>query len=377
MGQCNTGHATHQRLNGVIRSMTDNQRILALWLFTCCTAIFVMVVLGGVTRLTGSGLSMVEWEPLMGILPPLNQGEWQETFRLYQQYPEYQLKNYGMTLDEFRGIFWFEYAHRVLGRVIGVVFFLPLVYFIATRRVGRDLVLRLLGMFVLGGLQGLMGWYMVKSGLVRDPHVSQYRLTAHLGLAFIIYAYMFWVALGLFFSGEARSRRLDLAALRPFAAVVSFLVFLTALSGGFVAGLQAGLVYNSFPTMNGQWIPDGLTQLEPFWRNFFENATLVQFDHRVMATLLFLLIPALSFAVLRRDPPPRLRLGVYLLLLMLGIQVTLGVSTLLLQVPIPLAAAHQGGALLLFTLTLFVTRQIWDFGRVTEVSPAARPLAAG
>ena len=354
-----------------------DQRTLALWLFVCCAAIFCMVVLGGVTRLTGSGLSMVEWEPLMGILPPLDQAAWEETFRLYQQYPEYLLKNYGMNLEEFKGIFWFEYAHRVLGRMIGLIFFLPLVYFIATRRVGRDLVPRLLGMFVLGGLQGLMGWYMVKSGLVQDPHVSQYRLTAHLGLAFVIYAYIFWVALGFFFSGEARERRPDLAALRPFAAVLSLLVFVTVLSGGFVAGLQAGLVYNSFPTMNGQWIPEGLTLLEPLWRNFFENATLVQFDHRVMATLLFLLISALSFAVLRRDPPPRLRLGVYLLLLMLGIQVILGISTLLLHVPIPLAAAHQGGALLLFTLTLFVTWQIWDFGRVTEVSPVARPLAAG
>jgi len=141
-----------------------------------------MVVLGGVTRLTGSGLSMVEWEPLMGVLPPLDQAEWEETFRLYQQYPEYLLKNYGMDLEEFKGIFWFEYAHRLLGRLIGVIFFFPLLYFIATRRVGWDLVPRLFGMFVLGGLQGLMGWYMVKSGLVQDPHVSQYRLTAHLGL---------------------------------------------------------------------------------------------------------------------------------------------------------------------------------------------------
>jgi len=326
-----------------------DQRTLALWLFVCCAAIFCMVVLGGVTRLTGSGLSMVEWEPLMGVLPPLDQAEWEETFRLYQQYPEYLLKNYGMDLEEFKGIFWFEYAHRLLGRLIGVIFFFPLLYFIATRRVGWDLVPRLFGMFVLGGLQGLMGWYMVKSGLVQDPHVSQYRLTAHLGLAFVIYAYIFWVALGFFFSG---------------------------VSGGFVAGLQAGLVYNSFPTMNGQWIPEGLALLEPLWRNFFENATLVQFDHRVLATLLFVLIPVFAVAVLRRDPPPRLRRAVYLLLFMLLIQVTLGVSTLLLHVPIPLAAAHQGGALLLFTLTLFVTRQIWDFGRA-ELSPAARPLAAG
>ena len=337
---------------------STNQRTIAIWLFICCAVIFAMVSLGGVTRLTGSGLSMVQWEPIMGILPPFSQTEWQETFQLYQQFPEYILKNAHMDLSEFKAIFWFEYSHRLLGRMIGVIFFIPFLYFLIRRKIDMPLVPKLIGMFILGGLQGLMGWYMVKSGLVQDPHVSQYRLTAHLGLALIIYAYILWVALGLFFQREKYIFQSDSTNIKTSSIVLSLVVFITALSGGFVAGLKAGLAYNTFPLMNGQIIPDGLFSLNPVWKNFFENITTVQFDHRVLATILFIAIPIFCFKALRQNPSPRLRTGLYLLLLMLGIQIMLGISTLLLHVPVALAAAHQAGALLLLTIMLFVAQQL-------------------
>jgi len=338
---------------------TNNQRIMAIWLFICCATIFSMVVLGGVTRLTGSGLSMVEWAPIMGILPPLNQSEWLATFELYKSSPEFIHINYNMDLDGFKSIFWFEYSHRVLGRFIGMLFFFPMVFFFIKGWVSSSLKPKLIAMFILGGLQGLMGWYMVKSGLVNNPHVSQYRLTAHLSLALIVYAYIFWIALSLYFQNDDDlNRESNMGALKPRSLYLSLFVFVTALSGGFVAGLKAGLAYNTFPLMNGQLIPDGLFSLDPAWSNFFENVTTVQFDHRLLATALFVSIIAFYVAAIRRNPPARVKLGLHLMLAMLFIQVTLGISTLLLHVPVTLAASHQGGALVLFTIVLFVAHQI-------------------
>ena len=331
---------------------------VGVWLLICCLAIYAMVILGGVTRLTGSGLSMVEWRPVTGILPPLSHEQWETTFALYQQSPEFQKINRGMDLEGFKGIFWLEYFHRLLGRLIGAIFLVPLLYFIIRRRIAKPLVPKLVVLFVLGGLQGLLGWYMVKSGLARDPHVSQYRLTAHLGLAFLIYAYLFWVALDLL-APITRSSREDTArGFRRLAWTVTGLVFVTALSGGFVAGLKAGLAYNTFPLMGGQLIPDGLSTLSPVWKNFFENVTTVQFDHRVLATLLFFLIPWLWLLGRKTALSRSTRVGLHLLVLVLFIQIALGISTLLLFVPIPLAAAHQGGALALLTLALFVSHQM-------------------
>ena len=336
----------------------DRQKIIALWLLICCAAVFAMVVLGGVTRLTGSGLSMVKWEPITGILPPMSQEQWVEVFEFYQESPEYKLKNIGMSLDGFKSIFWFEYAHRVVGRMIGFIFFVPLVFFVVTGRVSRSLTPKLVLMFVLGGLQGLLGWYMVKSGLVQDPHVSQYRLTAHLGLAFVIYVYMLWVALDLLYPRDANPPTQIGSSHGFLAGLIALLVFVTALSGGFVAGTHAGLAYNTFPTMAGQWIPDGLLAYEPLWRNFFENVTTVQFDHRVLATLVFGLILVFWWATRRIPAPARLRVGLHLLLATACVQVALGISTLLLVVPTALAAVHQGGALLLLTVSVFVRHEI-------------------
>ena len=336
----------------------NHHKSIGIWLLICCLAIYGMVVLGGVTRLTGSGLSMVDWRPVTGILPPLSHEQWEETFAAYQQSPEFRKVNRDMNLDGFKGIFWLEYLHRVLGRLIGVIFLVPLLYFIARRRISKPLVPKLVAIFVLGGLQGLMGWYMVKSGLVQDPHVSQYRLTAHLGLAFVIYAYIFWLALDLLAPITRSSQEDNARGFRRLAWTVSGLVFVTALSGGFVAGLKAGLAYNTFPLMAGRLIPEGLGTLEPAWKNLFENVTTVQFDHRLLATLLFFLIPALWLLGRKTALSRSARVGLHLLLLALFIQIALGISTLLLSVPIPLAAAHQGGALALFTLALYVSHQM-------------------
>jgi cytochrome c oxidase assembly protein subunit 15 len=213
-------------------------------------------------------------------------------------------------------------------------------------------------MFILGGLQGLLGWYMVKSGLVANPHVSQYRLTAHFGLAVIIYAYLFWVALDLWFPNTSRTSDNNVQRLRRFSLTITGLIFITMLSGGFVAGLKAGLFYNTFPLMAGHWIPEGMFILEPWWRNFFDNITTVQFDHRLLATVLFVLIPILWLVARRANLLPRIRWGLHILVIILGIQITLGISTLLLHVPVTLAAAHQGGALLLLTAALFVSHEL-------------------
>jgi cytochrome c oxidase assembly protein subunit 15 len=327
------------------------ERIIASWLLLCCVMIFAMVVLGGVTRLTGSGLSMVEWDPIFGVVPPLNQDEWQEVFDKYRTSPEYQKVNMHMDVDDFKSIYWFEFAHRLLGRTIGTVFLLPFLFFLWRGWLHRPLIPKLITMFVLGGLQGALGWYMVASGLVDNPHVSQYRLTAHLVAAFIIYGYIFWVALDLLSTQDKHlaeaSRRLCFATL-----LFLLLVLVTISSGGFVAGLKAGHAYNTFPLMDGKLIPETIFLLEPRWHNFFENIATVQFDHRLLATLVFISGIAL-WGKARRLPVP-LRLRAHLLLGMIGIQVTLGISTLLLHVPVALASAHQAGALVLLTLTLYL-----------------------
>jgi heme a synthase len=317
--------------------------------------VFAMVVVGGVTRLTHSGLSIVEWQPIVGTVPPLSVEAWNETFLKYQQTPEYRLVNHGMSLAEFKEIFWWEYAHRLLGRLIGAVFLLPLIYFAVTRRLSRSLLPRLAVMFVLGGLQGALGWYMVKSGLVDDPRVSQYRLTAHLGLAVLIYGAMLWTALDLLWGKVAVHVG---TGLRKAAFGLSALVFVMMLTGGFVAGLHAGLAYNTFPLMNGNWVPPEIFQLEPWYLNFFNNMATVQFDHRLLAWLLAILVPAFWWGSRKAALAPRARRLVAGMTGMLALQIGLGISTLLLVVPVPLAAFHQAGALLLFSLSLAVSREL-------------------
>jgi len=332
------------------------RRQVAAWLLLCCAMIFAMVILGGATRLTGSGLSMVEWDPVFGVVPPLNQEEWDAVFSKYRQSPEYQKINIGMELDGFKSIYWFEFTHRLLGRSIGTVFLLPFLYFLARRMLTPQLIPRLAMAFVLGGLQGLLGWYMVKSGLIDQPHVSQYRLTAHLSLALIIYCYLLWLLVDLVFPqqhSDAAGNATQKAALFLFA-----LVAITIVSGGFVAGLKAGFAYNTFPKMGDQWLPPAGWMLQPGWRNLFENIATVQFDHRVLATLTLVSVLWFWVYTMKRSLPATARIGVHVLALVAIAQVALGISTLLLHVPVALALTHQAGALTLLTVILFVSHQL-------------------
>ena len=338
-------------------TVTQQQdRRVAIWLLICCALVFAMVVLGGVTRLTGSGLSMVDWKPVTGVLPPLTEAEWLKTFEMYQQSPEFQKVNSHMDVEAFKGIFWLEFLHRLLGRLIGVVFFVPFLVFAAKDYIGRHEWPKYLLMFVLGGMQGLIGWYMVKSGLVNDPHVSQYRLTTHLVAAFLIYAYMFWVALSLLWPRSSSERHPWFGK----ALAVTSLVSITIVSGGFVAGLKAGKIFNTFPMMGDYWIPPGVMALEPAWRNFFDNPATVQLDHRVLAVTTFFVVVTFWALLRKSDLSARATTAVHGLLAALFAQVTLGILTLLYYVPTALAATHQAVAMLLFTAALYLAHCLRD-----------------
>ena len=330
-------------------------RAVATWLLVCCGLVFVMVVLGGFTRLTGSGLSMVDWRPLMGVVPPMGDAEWQRVFEMYKQSPEYLMVNAAFGVDEFKSIFWLEYLHRLLGRVIGLAFFVPFVYFLVRGYIRRREWPKYTLMFVLGGMQGLLGWYMVKSGLVDVPRVSQYRLTAHLAAAFIIYAYMFWVAMSLLFPRAEDTRR---HAWYGKTLALFVLITITVVSGGFVAGLKAGKIYNTFPMMGDYWFPPGLLAMEPIRRNFFDNMTNVQFDQRLLAITTLVLIVVFWVRARKADMPARARPAVNALLHTAILQVALGIATLLMAVPVILGATHQAVAMLLFTVALYLVHAL-------------------
>ena len=329
------------------RAGQDHARVVALWLFVCAAFTFAIVVVGGITRLTESGLSIVEWQPIVGALPPLSQADWETLFAKYRETPQYQKVFSEIGLEGFKRIFWWEYLHRLLARVIGLVFLLPFLWFLLKRKLSKPLAWKLAGLFVLGGLQGAMGWYMVKSGLVDNPRVSHLRLTAHLGLALLIFAIEFWLALGLL--KEQSQSKPNLLA-RAVAAVV----FLMALSGGFVAGLRAGHAYNTFPLMNGHLVPPETFMLDPWWSNFFWNVATVQLVHRAIFWLLLILIPLLWWQA-RRTPA---KIAAHHLLAMFVLQASLGIATLLLAVPIPLAAMHQAGAVLLLATALWTAHSL-------------------
>jgi cytochrome c oxidase assembly protein subunit 15 len=328
-----------------------HDRFLALWLLACAVVIYAMILLGGVTRLTESGLSMVEWRPIMGIWPPIGEAAWQQVFDKYRQFPEYRKINQGMSLGEFKVIFMYEYLHRVLGRIIGLVFLVPLVIFALRGMLRPGLMPRLSLLFVLGGCQGLLGWYMVQSGLVDRPSVSQYRLTAHLGLAVALYGAIVWQVLRLWPWKDGALR----GGARPgatFALVLLALVYLMILSGGLVAGTDAGYAYPTWPTMGEGFIPPGLYAATPAWTAAFEDVTTIQFNHRLFAYLLFFLVGGFALRLLLAESEALLRgVGAALLVVLLA-QLTLGISTLLSHVAVPVAAAHQGGAIALFTVLL-------------------------
>ena len=343
------------------RAPASAGRAVAFWLLACAVLVAAMVVVGGVTRLTHSGLSIAEWQPLVGTVPPLSEGDWQALFEKYRATPEYKLVNQGMSLDEFKGIFWWEYVHRLLGRVIGIAFLVPLLWFWWAGRVDRRLGWKLAGIFALGALQGAVGWYMVASGLVDEPRVSHLRLATHLGLAVLILGAMLWVAFALIFP-----RRVDGGRAAPgdarLAGIMAALVFLQVLAGALVAGIRAGKAYNTFPLMNGHLVPPETLSLDPWWLNFFNNMATVQLDHRLLAWLLLAGVTWLWLRVRRSDAGPRVRRGASLLLGLVVVQFALGVATLLLVVPVPLAAAHQGVATLVFAAALYTAHALRGSG---------------
>lgn len=324
------------------------RRALAGWLMACAGCVLAVLVVGGITRLTHSGLSIVQWQPLVGAVPPMSSAAWSALFDQYRATPEFRLVHPDMNLAQFQHIFWWEYAHRLLARVAGLVFGLPLLWFVVTRRVDRTLAWRLAAIFALGALQGALGWYMVASGLVDDPRVSPLRLGAHLGLALLLIGALSWSAWELWSVPPRRGRPPVPAAL----AVVA--VFVMALSGALVAGTRAGFANNTFPRMEGVWVPPDLLALHPWYRNLLDNLVTVQFVHRAMALVVVACV-ALLWWWARRPAGQRAGTGpaVRLLLLALGLQLALGIATLLSTVALPLAAAHQCGAVLLFGAALW------------------------
>jgi len=333
----------------------SNGRAVGVWLFVCCALVFAMIVLGGVTRLTHSGLSMVDWDPIMGIVPPMTETDWARVFERYKAFPEYQKVNVGMSLPEFKRIFYVEYAHRVLGRLIGIVFLVPLLFFVVGGYIKRDMIPRFAAMFLLGGLQGLLGWYMVQSGLVDRPSVSQYRLTAHLLLAVLIYGFILWSALSIY---RGTQRRAGQPVWHRFGWLTVAVVTVMIASGGFVAGTRAGFAFNTFPLMAGAWVPDGIWSLSPGWRNLFENVVTIQFVHRALAAVVAIVVCIYGGVAMRAYRGGGVRATAALMLLVVALQVMLGITTLVYQVPTALGAAHQGGAVALLTLVLIHTHYL-------------------
>ncbi len=337
-----------------------SRRAIFAWLWLLIGMVFCMVVVGGVTRLTGSGLSIVEWAPIMGTLPPLNHADWLAAFEQYKQYPQYRITHPDMTLAQFQGIFFWEYVHRLLGRSIGMVFLLPLLWFWARGCVSVRLRWRLLLALGLGALQGLMGWLMVKSGLVDEPRVSHFRLAAHLGLAFTIMAYLFWLVLQL--RGDDGRTGARAAAPRVLLWSVAALTVLQIVYGAFVAGLRAGLVYNTFPKMNGRWIAEGVMGMDPAWLSLLEHDVTIQFVHRWLGTLLLALVVTLWLRVRSGRFALVQRASAAVLMGLVVLQYGLGVYTLLEQVPIVPAVMHQACASL---VALALVWALHSFRRTT------------
>jgi heme a synthase len=340
---------------------------VAVWLFSCCALIFLMVVVGGVTRLTLSGLSITEWQPVVGVVPPLSAADWAAEFAKYREIPEYRAVHFAMSLEEFKTIYFWEYAHRLLGRLIALAYAVPFVWFLMRGRLPRRLIPPLCGILLLGFAQGGLGWYMVESGLAERAEVSQYRLVAHLALALAIYAAILWTALGI----VRRPARVDVGqGWRRAGDAVLFFVVLTILAGGFVAGTRAGLTYNTFPLMDGRLVPEGYAQLRPFVLNWFENIAAVQFDHRLLAVATAVVIMLAWAAGWRATLPRQARAALHVLFAVNVLQVALGVTTLLLVVPIALAATHQAGAVLLLTAAIVFRHTLRRVVRMDVSAPA-------
>ena len=349
------------------KPLSDGKRAVEAWLWAVAVLVFAMIVVGGATRLTDSGLSITEWKPILGAIPPLSDADWKIAFEKYKQIPEYALVNKGMALADFKVIYWWEWSHRFLGRIIGLVFAVPLFVFWMCGRLRDGLPPKLAGVLALGAIQGAFGWYMVASGLSERVDVSQYRLSLHLTTAFAIFGYLIWLAL------DERAHRLSAIAAGPvaapaikqLAAILVGLVLVQVVLGAFVAGLKAGLVYNTWPDMNGQWFPSDYWSQSAPHLSAFESHAAVQFNHRVTAYVLMIAAIVQAAAVLKRPAGDRVRRSGLVLLLAVFAQMVLGIATLLAHVPLHLGLMHQGGGAIVLAIA------VWHFFETRRVAFAA------
>ena len=330
--------------------MKDNKKVI-YWLLTGCLLIFIMVIVGGITRLTHSGLSISNYKLISGIVPPMNDLEWVEAFELYKQYPEYQKLNNYFDIQDFKDIYFWEWIHRVIGRFIGIVFLVPFVYFLLRKQLTKATIKKSLVLLALGSLQGFLGWYMVKSGLVDRPDVSHYRLAMHLTTAFLTFAYTFWVALDLIFPNKKTISK----KLRNFIRIGLIILIIQIIYGAFVAGLDAGWIHNNWPLMNdGKFIHETVyTEQNPTYLNFVEGKSGVQFIHRTLAYLVVIFIIAIWYKAKNRILTPWQTKGIRGLIILVGVQFLLGVLTLLLAVPVWLGVLHQVAAFILLSFMIF------------------------
>ena len=332
--------------------MKSNNKQIAIWLFTGCFLIFGMVVIGGITRLTGSGLSITEWKPIMGAIPPLNDAEWDIAFQKYQQIPQFQKINYHFELSDFKTIFWWEFIHRLLGRLIGIVFIIPFLWFLVKKKFDSVTIKKMLFLFLLGGIQGFLGWFMVSSGLAERTSVSHIRLAIHLMFAFITFAFTFYYGLEHIYTEKREViQNKKLSALNKLVFVV---LSIQIIYGAFVAGLHAGKIHNTFPLMSGQVIPTGMNAMQPTWLNIFDNPVTVQFIHRFLAFTLLFLVAWFYVESGKEKLNNFQKKGIHILIAAIGIQFLLGVITVLTQANIVMASVHQIGAFFLFSASIYL-----------------------
>ncbi len=330
----------------------NSNKLILVWLFAGCFLIYAMVVIGGITRLTHSGLSMVEWNMIIGSMPPTSDADWQIPFEKYKQSPEYQIINNQFSLEEFKSIYWWEFIHRMLGRIIGVVFLIPFFYFLIKKKFERAFLKKMLVLLVLGALQGVLGWYMVKSGLQKDPHVSHYRLAAHLISAFTVFGFTFWYALDLLYPQVIEENELNRKVNR-LTKIAFVMLVLQIIYGAFVAGLKAGLFYNTFPKMGTSFLPETILSNDEFLKNFVENPAGVQFVHRYLAYFVVIIIVFLWEATRKIELTQLQRRASNFMAGVVCTQFLLGIITLLYAVPVTMGGLHQTGAFVLFASILF------------------------
>ena len=328
------------------------QKSIILWLLTGCFLIYLMVVIGGITRLTHSGLSMVEWNPIIGSLPPMSDAAWQIPFEKYKQSPEYQLINNQFSLAEFKSIYWWEYIHRLLGRTIGVVFLIPFFYFLVKKKFDKALLKKMVVLLFLGALQGVLGWFMVYSGLQKEPHVSHYRLAAHLISAFTVFGFTFWYAMDLIYPTDLEENKIS-KNVKRWSKIMFSAIVLQIIYGAFVAGLKAGLFYNTYPMMGHSLMPETVMAYDSFWKNLLENPAGVQFLHRNIAIIVTILVLFVWEKSRKIQLTKLQRLASNFMLTVVIIQFLLGIVTLLYSVPVLMGVLHQTGAFFLFASSLF------------------------